>query len=138
MATVNLMSNIRLDPSSYSIDLAWLPVQESGHSTSFTRSQTKWEVHQDVAPHKLGVFDSKEEAQAFVKRRCIPIVVSERVYSDICRCGRCGPVWDYIKTGELVFERCRNCVMPMRHDVMLALNAPLTKDFDLDNFLEMF
>jgi hypothetical protein len=126
------MSNIRLDRSNYKVDLAWLP-----RDHGFTRSQDKWEVLQDVQPHKLGIFDSREEAEAFIVRRCSPVEERPRIYSDICRCGKCGPAWDYILCADLVFERCTNCKMPMRHDVMLALNKPLMQDFDLDDFLNM-
>jgi hypothetical protein len=137
----DLMSNIYLNPEDYRI-APDLEISPSDYHKKMRDGKRAWPTQYNVYSNPLGIrlgsFTSEPLAQEFVSKRINPKPVSPRVYADICRCGRCGPAWDYIKTGEIVFERCASCRMPMRHDVMLALNAPLTKDFNLDDFLEMF
>lgn len=134
----DLMSNIYLAPTDYRY---WGDVSVSPNdykNGSIPSGNVKsWDVYLVPVNIRIAGFQSEAEAQAFIVQRCNPITERPKVYSDICRCGRCGPAWDYIRTGDLVFERCKNCKMPMRHDVMLAINKPLTKDFDLDDFLSM-
>lgn len=133
----DLMSNIYLNEEDYRI-APDLSVHPSDYKKDLKDRYVHWNVYTVPLNLRIAGFPSQERAEAFVAKRCNPNEERPKIYSDICRCGRSGPAWDYIRTGELVFERCANCRMPMRHDVMLALNSPLTKDFDLDNFLEMF
>lgn len=135
MSLDRLMVRIYTDPKDYKYGLAWLPTKGG-----FSRSQTKWEVLQVPNPRKLVVLNSEDECKSFIQARCNPREVQPKIYSDICRCGVYDEngkpkVWDYIRCGELIFERCPNCHLPMRHDVMLELNRPLVEDFDLDAFL---
>jgi hypothetical protein len=137
----DLMSNIYLNPEDYRI-APDLEISPSDYHKKMRDGKRVWPVTYNVYSNPLGIrlasFLSEQEAEAFVQNRCNPTELPAKVYGDICRCGQCGPAWDYVKTGDITFERCASCRMPMRHDVMLALNAPLTKDFNLDDFLEMF
>jgi hypothetical protein len=139
--TVDLMSNIYTNPEDYRI-APDLEISPSDYHKKVKDGKRVWPVQYNVYSVPLGIrlagFESEEKARAFVSRRSNPTIERPRVYSDICRCGKSGPAWDYISTADIVFERCPVCKMPMRHDVMLAINAPLTKDFNLDDFLEMF
>jgi hypothetical protein len=84
---------------------------------------------------RVASFGSEEEAKEFIRKRCNPVEIPSKVYSDICRCGISVLEWEYFKVGELVFERCAKCKNPMRHDVMVELNKELIKDFSLEDFL---
>lgn len=134
----DLMSNIYMAPTDYRY---WGDISINSHDYKSGREYSgkvkSWNVYLIPLNIRIAGFQTEEEAKEFVQRRCNPTSERPRVYSDICRCGKCGPAWDYIQHSDLVFERCRNCKMPMRHDVMLAINKPLTKDFDLDDFLSM-
>jgi hypothetical protein len=136
----DLMSNIYLSPDDYRI-APNLEISPNDYHKKVKDGKRIWPVQYNVYSVPLGIrlatFSGEESARGFVERRCNPDAEGPRIYPDICRCGRCGPAWDYIRTGEIVFERCDSCKMPMRQDVMLALNKPLTQDFDLDNFLNM-
>jgi hypothetical protein len=139
--TVDLMSNIYTNPEDYRI-APDLEISPSDYHKKVKDGKRVWPVQWNVYSVQLGIriasYTTEALARYFVFQRCHPIKDQPRIYPDICRCGKCGPAWDYIQTGDLIFERCASCKMPMRHDVMLGLNAPLTKDFNLDDFLEMF
>lgn len=137
---IDIMANIYTNESDYRI-APDIEISPSEYHKKVKDGKRIWPVQYNVYSVPMGIriasFRSAEAAEHFVQRRCDPISEGPRVYSDICRCGRCGPAWDYISTAGIVFERCARCKMPMRHDVMLALNKPFTDDFDLDAFLEM-
>lgn len=80
-------------------------------------------------------FNSRDDAQLFLDDRLRPVDTPARVYEDICRCPKSILLWHYCKTGDLIFERCKKCRNPLRHDVMLELNRDLIQDFDLEAFL---
>ena len=84
---------------------------------------------------RIATLSSEEECIKFIDARCNPIETPPRVYPDICRCGISVIKWEYHRTGELIFERCNQCKLPMRHDVMVYLNKPLIEDFSLEDFL---
>lgn len=82
-----------------------------------------------------GNFETEYRANSWIARRCTIRIVPARIYSDICRCGCLKFNWDYYTTDGLKFERCNICNNPIRHNVMLAINRDLLKDFDMDEFL---
>lgn len=135
-----MMGNIYTSPDDYRI-APDLEISPSEYHKKVKDGKRIWPLQWNVYSVPLGIrvasFTSEGSANDFILRRCNPVRESAKVYSDICRCGKCGPAWDYISTGDITFERCVNCKLPMRHDVMLKLNEPFTKDFDLDAFLEM-
>lgn len=92
-----------------------------------------WYVYSPI--NRVAGFPTEELAKKFVERRVNPVEIPAVVYSDICRCGIGVINWQYVKVGDLVFERCLNCRNPMRHNVMTELNRPLIEDFDLEAFL---
>lgn len=136
MSLDRLMVRIYTDRKDYKYDQAWVPTKGG-----YRRDMKLWEVVcVSGEPRKLGIFKSPEECEAFIDSRVNPVEVLPRIYSDICRCGvyddnGTAKVWLYHKVGELVFEVCPFCGMPMRHDVMTELNRPLIEDFDLEAFL---
>jgi hypothetical protein len=139
---VDIMANIYINYSEYRI-APDIEISPSEYHKKVKDGKRVWPTQYNVYSVPLGIriasFTDEGKAVEFVAKRCHPQVESARVYPDICRCGRCGPAWDYVRvaTTSLIFERCARCKMPMRHDVMLALNKPFTEDFDLDAFLEM-
>lgn len=78
---------------------------------------------------------SEEIVRQFLEDRLYPTETPARVYEDICRCPKSILLWHYCKTDDLIFERCKKCRSPLRHDVMLELNRGLIEDFDLEAFL---
>lgn len=80
-------------------------------------------------------FPTQEKVDQFLHDRLFPREVPARIYEDICRCPKSILLWHYCWTDDLIFERCKKCCMPLRHDVMLELNRGLIEDFDLEAFL---
>lgn len=79
---------------------------------------------------------TQANVDTFLNDRLRPTETPARVYEDICRCPKGILFWKYAKTGDLIWEVCKKCRKPLRHDVMLELNRGLIADFDLDEFLE--
>lgn len=84
----------------------------------------------------LSRFVNEEQAAKYVRGRCSVEETPTRYYHDFCRCGCPVEGWEYVKSEGLVFERCKKCGNPLRHNIMLRFQAKIASDFDLDAFLE--
>jgi hypothetical protein len=115
-------------------------------SNIFTKPED-YRVHFDGARYVVFVntlyhcnLASKERVDTFLKDRLQPVEIPARVYEDICRCPKDIILWRYAvtklaETDDLIWEVCKKCKMPLRHNVMLEINRGLIEDFDLEAFL---
>lgn len=80
-------------------------------------------------------FATSDQVDRYLMDRWFPEDTPARIYEDICRCPKSITLWKYAKTDDLIWEVCKKCRRPLRHDVMLELNRGLIEDFDLEAFL---
>jgi hypothetical protein len=105
-------------------------------------SPEDYRVHFDGARYVVFVdtlytcnFHAQTQVDVFLNDRLNPTNTPARVYEDICRCPKSMLLWKYAKTDDLIWQQCKKCRRPLRHDVMLELNRGLIEDFDLEAFL---
>jgi hypothetical protein len=110
-------------------------------SNIFTKEED-YRVHFDGARYVVFVntlyhcnLASKERVDEFLNDRLRPVEIPARVYEDICRCPKDIKLWRYAVTDDLIWEVCKKCRNPLRHNVMLEINRGLIEDFDLEAFL---
>jgi hypothetical protein len=114
-------------------------------SNIFTKPED-YRVHFDGARYVVFVntlyhcnLATQERVDTFLNDRLQPVAIPARVYEDICRCPKDIILWKYAVTNtgtdDLIWEVCKKCRNPLRHNVMLEINRGLIEDFDLEAFL---